>query len=300
MNVFSKNNPDNYTFYFWEKEEQSIFNVEAEPFGALSSSYLFLGENKNQDLFCSKQEIDEDDKKFLYPSDKCASHELLNKDWELDNSFVWFEYKTSNIALKSLDIDSKFNISEYGDQDSPNKFKVHKDQDDIWSKPYIEGQDNPTTQIHSDKLEINNKFIQSPFPLLMKRGPRRKKFSRWDKEDDKRLYGVLLNLIDTNQISRKFIDNIDDVNEISDYEELKIISSIVKWKNPFNYLIKRIRKILTSDKLTAREIVALRRIVRSKYSSNHIDYNHLMKEFPGKSKDTLRIECEKTIKRSAA
>ena len=61
---------------------------------------------------------------------------------------------------------------------------------------------------------------------------------------------------------------------------------------------KRINKILKSSKLSVREVMALKRIVKTIYYSEPINYDHLMQEFPGKSQETLQRECEKLLRKS--
>ena len=164
----------------------------------------------------------------------------------------------------------------------------------------IEDGDNQITQTPIEKQEIDRKLIEAHSPQSKKRGPRRMRFSRWGKEDDKRLYKLLLNLINNNQIPKKFIEKIDDVDVISDIKEITIISEMIKWKNSFADLIKRIHKILNSNILSIREAIALRKIVKTSYTSKSIDFNHLMQEFPGKSQETLERECEKILRSSNA
>ena len=298
MNCFSKNNQNEYVFNLDVKEEQSNFNNEAELFKELPNDYLFFGDNKYQSLFWNEQEVNADDINYSNHFDKCASNELIRRDFEFEHSFVSIELKTDNLALKNFNLHNYMIISESGAQDSSNNFEMNDDYSKEWNKPDLDGEDNQTTQIQVDKQVIDSKLIEFNTSQSKKRGPRRKKFNRWGKENDKMLYKALLNLVNKNKISRKFIENIDDIDILSDLREIKIISNIIKWKNPYEDLIKRINKILKSSKLSVREVMALKRIVKTRYPSEPINYDHLMQEFPGKSKETLQRECEKLLRRS--
>ena len=239
MNFSSKNNQNEYVFDFDVKEEQSIFNNEAEQFKELTNDYLFFGDNKYQSLFWNEQEANADDINYSNHFDKCASNELIRRDFEFENSFVPIDLKTDNIALKNFNLHNYMMISESGAQDLCNNFEINDDYSKEWNKSDLDEEDNQTTQIQIDKQGIDSKLIEFNSSQSKKRGPRRKKFNRWGKENDKMLYKALLNLVNKNKISRKFIENIDDIDILSDLKEIKIISNMIKWKNPYEDLIKK-------------------------------------------------------------
>ena len=297
MSCFSKSNQDDYVFRFEDKEEQLFLNNNAEPLVALPNDYFFFWDSKHQSLFYQEQVIKPNDHKLVDPFDKCASNKLLRQDNEFDCSFVPIEFKTGNIDLKNLSVHNDAIISEDRNQDFCNTYEINKDCSIDAKERHIQDEDNQTTQVQTNKQGFECRYIGNRDTQTRKRGPRRMKFSRWGKEDDKRLYRDLLSLINQNKISKKFIENIDDVDVVADLKEIKIISSLIKWKNPFIDMIKRIKKILKSKKMSAREVIALKRIVKNKYSSEPIDYNYLMEEFPGKSQETLERECDKIFRR---
>lgn len=121
------------------------------------------------------------------------------------------------------------------------------------------------------------------------------KFSRWGKDDDKRLYKILLTLVSQNKISKEFIENAQDIDLFANSKEIKIIASLIKWKNPLLDLLKRIQKIMKSTKFSVRELMNFKQIVRQRYSTTPADYDYLMLEFPGKSRDTIIKECNKAL-----
>ena len=298
MNYFSKSNQNDCVFKFDGKEEQLFFNSDAEPFITLPNDYFFFWDNEHQSLFYQEQEIKPNDDNFVDPFDKCVSNELLRQDNQLEYSFVPIEFKTSNIDLKNMRVHNDAMISEDRNQDVCNKSEIIKDCNIDAKELHIPDEDNQTTQVQTNKQGLECKSIGNQESQTKKRGPRRMKFNRWGKQDDKRLYRALLSLINKNKISKKFIENIDDVDVVTDLKEIKIISSLIKWKNPFIDMIKRIKKILKSKKMSVREVFVLKRIVKNKYSSEPIDYNYLMEEFPGKSQETLEREWMKIFRRS--
>ena len=259
MSCFSKNNQDDCVFRYEEKEEQLFFNNNAEPFVAHPNDYFFFWDSKHQSLLYQKQEINANDDNLVDPFDKCASYKLLRQDNEFECSFVPIEFKTGNIDLKNLSVHNDAIISEDRNQDFCNKYEINKDCSIDAKEFHIQDEDNQTTQVQTNKQGFECKYIENQDTQTRKRGPRRMKFSRWGKEDDKRLYRALLSLISKNKISKKFIENIDDVDVVADLKEIKIISSLIKWKNPFSDMIKRIKKILKSKKLSAREVIALKK-----------------------------------------
>ena len=297
MSCFSKSHQDDCVFKFEEKDEQLFLNNNAEPFVTHPNDYIFLWDNEHQSLFYQEQGIKPNDHKLVDAFDKCASYKLLRQDNEFECSFVPSEFKTSNLDLKNLSVHNDVMISEDRNQDFCNTYEINKDCSIDVKELHIQDEDNQTTQVQTNKQGFECRSIGNRDTQTKKRGPRRLKFSRWWKEDDKRLYRDLLSLINKNKISKKFIESIDAVDVVADLKKIKIISSLIKWRNPFSDMIKRIKKILKSKKLSAREVIVLKRIVKNKYSSEPIDYNYLMEEFPGKSQETLERECEKIFRR---
>ena len=119
-----------------------------------------------------------------------------------------------------------------------------------------------------------------------KRGPRKWKYSRWGKEEDKLLYASIKNLIVEGEISNNFIENVTSFNIYESESDLEKVKASIDWRNPISNLQKRIQKLFTPKDLSIRDRYRLRRMIKM-YKDKPIDYDYLMTEFPGKSKSTL-------------
>ena len=64
----------------------------------------------------------------------------------------------------------------------------------------------------------------------------------------------------------------------------------ISWKNPILNLQKRIQKLFAAKELSVRDRHKLRRLIIT-FKDKPIDYEYLMAEFPGKSKNILEKAC---------
>ena len=141
--------------------------------------------------------------------------------------------------------------------------------------------------INSEVVKEDSKDVFRENPKQWKkRGPRKCKYSRWGKEDDKLLYVSIKNLIAEGEISKDFIENLtsSSINDSeSDLEKVKIS---IDWKNPTSNLQKRIQKLFTQKDFSTRDKFRLRKLIKM-FKGKPVDYDILMTEFPGKSKSII-------------
>lgn len=69
------------------------------------------------------------------------------------------------------------------------------------------------------------------------------KYKRWGKNDDKILFKIINQLIDSQAISHNFIQNVAEGQHIDIDNDLITIKTAVGWKNSTDDLKRKIQKI---------------------------------------------------------
>ena len=295
MNLFENLSQNEYVFNFNAKEEPALFAAGTDLFKSLPQDYLLIGEMKYHSLFDKDHEINGDVEKYHDSSFKWASHEILRNEINLEHSFIPIDFKTDNVAQRILEARDLEVISSMSDEKIWKLNTKYDNQSGELNYSKLDWDDNQTTQLPNDRNNSKAKAFLQQDSEPKRRGPRRMKFSRWSKDDDKKLYKTLLNLVAQNKISNKFIENAQEIDLFANSKEIKIVANLMKWKNPLPDLLKRIQKILNSSTFSVRELMALKRIIRQRHLTGPIDYEFLMLEFPGKSRSTIEKEWKKAL-----
>ena len=84
----------------------------------------------------------------------------------------------------------------------------------------------------------------------------------------------------------------------SDFTLQKILSDAYKqtnFKRDKIQLLKRIRKLISNQKFSLRELKILKKLVRAQKLSHKIDYKQIEYFFPGKLSENVRKEIEKLV-----
>ena len=118
-------------------------------------------------------------------------------------------------------------------------------------------------------------------------GRHRIKFKRWSRQDDKKLYKLLLRM---NDIDGQTIDILRAVEE-DDAEDFKplltSIANMCKWKGWCEDLLKRIKKIMKPSDFSVREKKHLKKLIKKGLNGKKVDFDAILQEFPGKDSAVL-------------
>ena len=116
---------------------------------------------------------------------------------------------------------------------------------------------------------------------------------RWGKEEDRKLYQILI------ELNCCKIIQINDLTKTSLSKEWKNYMKIVwrkwGWKGPFCLFLRRVKNMLKQSQFSAREIILLKRILRREFKHKNLDYEAIAVRFPGKSIQSVCDAWQKII-----
>ena len=260
---------------FLREEDYSLFNISSDSYWNLIDPDLVeLDLNYQNNFFMTSNNFGKEELQkysiFYQPEIKLESeypNQSFNNNTNQEESERILLLNATNSSPKN-EFDPNKNIEDC----------LHLFQSSDWGNQQLKDFQN-ICEINSEQVDdqLNSK----------KRGPRKMKFNRWRKEDDKILFQTIQKLIDNASISSNFLENIEKEITEDSFNELFIVKNAVNWKNSIEDLKKRIQRLRTSSELSVREIAKLKKVLKSKFKNKDIDVKVLMDEFPGKSKKYL-------------
>lgn len=226
-------------------------------------------------------------------------------------------------AQKNVDVDcSAQNCNESTTADKPLPFAIKIPEEEKTPVPSNKEIIDESSSVNSQTLRKSSKSIAQSETTVrkFKRGKSIKKFKRWDRDDDKKLFRKLREFEkkllqgheekDTNACpvqpgetsdlsqhgSKKLstvknfgatiLDEIFNESKAIFVEELEAIMKEVGWRAPYDAFIARIQTLRSRD-FSCRELKQLKKLVKQrKYKI--ADYEQILFEFPGKSMTRLK------------
>ena len=121
------------------------------------------------------------------------------------------------------------------------------------------------------------------------------KSTRWGRANDRQLFKTIneweangkLNIAEVLKIRKRLTPAQEEV--------FQNLSMKVLWRGQIRHLVIRIQSLFKRSKFSVREFKLMRRILRTQYKDREIDYDKLLENFPGKTKEYLVKECEEYI-----
>ena len=287
MNIFKEfnSNYENFTLRRLEDEEE-VNEFELNLFGDFNyDDFAIFGRNNSWHLYQNNKSYPNPD---IYTK-HCAYDNII----ENENENVEFEKTGTNYKIPEEPL-------------NPYLWNKNMDYIDDELHPFISSNEHKSACLHlniNENSESNsNKSVykdqtitpEESTKVPKKRGPRKQKYFRWSKEDDKLLILSINNLIQTGVISENFIENTKTLPLCDIEEDLETLKSSINWKNHILNLKNRVQKLFESKDLSWREKTKLKRILTT-YKDIPIDYEYLKCEFPGKSQSTLEKACNQII-----
>ena len=71
---------------------------------------------------------------------------------------------------------------------------------------------------------------------------------------------------------------------------------MISWKGTLKRLVRRIKNVRNRTAFSVRERKLLKRIIKQQYVGKALDYDRILYDFPGKSRENLIKECEKIFR----
>lgn len=144
-----------------------------------------------------------------------------------------------------------------------------------------------------DTDEQNN--LQGCIPETRKRRKRSQKFSRWGKQEDKKLFDTIYDFEIQGILYLSELLSLPTEDE-TQYDSIIVeLAEMANWRGYLHHLIKRIQTICNSNlDFSVREMKLFKKLMKIQIKRGNIDYYQVLREFPGKTLDFI-IKTSKEV-----
>lgn len=119
---------------------------------------------------------------------------------------------------------------------------------------------------------------------------------RWSSEQDKASFDILNAHCAQKGISLQQFLTYKGISQEND-EILRHIADTLGWRRKTDYLLLRIQKLVKdSSKFSVRDLRLFKRILRNQLRNRALNYEELLKHFPGKTFDVVKELADKLEK----
>ena len=150
---------------------------------------------------------------------------------------------------------------------------------------------------HTDQLEEIKEI--SDIMLMSKKRSRSRKFSRWGRKEDCKLFSDFYQQCIRNNVDMTKLLNFGEITS-GTYEIMKDLMLKHNWKGESNAFFKRIKKVFqTTSSLSVRQTKLLLKLVKQSThkGKGSINFESFISHFPGTTPEVLRNHYDEIMNR---
>jgi len=113
------------------------------------------------------------------------------------------------------------------------------------------------------------------------------KFKRWDREDDKRLFGIIRSLWEDDALLLKDVLEDEKYDFSTDFSLIDKIAQLSKWRGPIQTFVARIRVQTEKQSFSVREMKHMTKLIKRNTKNSETGFKNIIYHFPGKTEQNV-------------